>query len=62
MMQNRIFQRNDTEEMDTEEMASDRYGATAIFMYGAPAIGGFVVVMQMIRQYGVCSKMLDGSV
>jgi hypothetical protein len=30
--------------------------------YCAPAIGGFVVVMQMIRQYGVCSKMLDASV
>jgi hypothetical protein len=38
------------------------YGAFAVLVYGVPTIGGFVVVAQMIRQYGVCSKMIDVSV
>jgi hypothetical protein len=29
-----------------------------ILCYGAPAVGGFVVVAQMIENYGVCSKLL----
>ncbi|KAB2104220.1 hypothetical protein AG0111_0g7805 [Alternaria gaisen] len=36
--------------------------AYMVLMYGVPSIGGFVIVAQMIRQYGVCSKMLDTSV
>jgi len=34
----------------------------ATLALGVPNIGGFVVVAQMIRQYGVCSKILDASV
>jgi len=33
--------------------------AVLILTVGAPTIGGFVVVAQMIKQYGVCSKILD---
>ncbi|CAN9199911.1 unnamed protein product [Alternaria alternata] len=37
----------------------DWYTIFAIFSVGAPTVGGFVVVAQMIKQYGVCSRMLD---
>jgi hypothetical protein len=36
--------------------------AIGMLMVGAPAIGGFVVVAQMIRQYGLCSRILDAGV
>ena len=32
------------------------YFSAASVLYGAPAIGGFVVVAQMLSAYGVCSK------
>jgi hypothetical protein len=33
-----------------------------VLIPGVPTIGGFVVVAQMIRQYGVCSRILDAGV
>jgi hypothetical protein len=38
------------------------YCAFAVLLYGVPSVGGFVVVAQMIRHYGVCSKIIDASV
>jgi len=37
----------------------DFFRSVNFCFYGAPTIGGFVVVAQMIKQYGVCSKILD---
>lgn len=44
------------------EPAMQRSMDWALLMYTAPAIGGFVVVAQMLQNYGVCAKMLDVNV
>jgi len=58
----RLYQRSDVQWVISREIQNVLYGAFVILIYGVPTIGGFVVVAQMIRHYGVCSKMIDDSV
>ena len=49
-----------SERMQNSNVSGEMSMITTLLFYGVPAIGGLVVVGQMITEYGVCNRLVTG--